>query len=144
MNVSGILDKKGRAVATTRPDVTLKTVADRLRLDNIGALVVVEDGDRPVGLVSERQIVRAVSEHGAYAPELKVAEIMATHVVTCVPGDDVAELMSLMTRHRARHLPVVEDGRLVGLVSIGDVVKYRLDELRLEARVLRDVYIGGR
>ena len=146
MNVTGILDRKksGRDVATTRPEVTIKTVCDRLRLDDIGALVVVDGDHRIVGLVSERQIVRAVSEHGAYAPELRVREIMTEHVVTCTPDDDVAHLMDLMTRHRARHLPVIEEGRLAGIVSIGDVVKYRLDELRLEARVLRDAYIVAR
>ncbi len=144
MNVSTILAKKGHAVATTRSGVTIKTVADRLRFEDIGALVVVDEDDHVEGLISERQIVRALSEHGVYAPELRVRDIMAQHVVTCAPDDDVGHLMSLMTRHRARHLPVVADGRLAGIISIGDVVKYRLDELRLETRVLRDVYIGGR
>ena len=140
MKVETVLAKKGHEVATVNPSATLATVAQRLRLQGIGALVVVE-GERMVGLVSERDIVRAFAEHRGEAAEIKVEEVMTRDVITCRQDDSLTRILGLMPRHRMRHLPVLEGGRLAGLISIGDAVKHRLDELELEASVLRDAYI---
>ena len=143
MKVDTVLARKGHEVATVNPSATLATVAQRLRLQGIGALVVVE-GDRVVGLVAERDIVRAFAEHRGEAAEIKVEEVMTRDVITCRQEDSLTRILGLMTRHRVRHLPVLEGGRLAGLISIGDAVKHRLDELELEASVLRDAYIVSR
>ena len=140
MKVEAVLAKKGHEVATINPTATLATVAQRLRLEGIGALVVV-DGREVVGLVSERDVVRAFAEHRAATSEVKVAEVMTRNVITCRREDSLTRILGLMTHHRVRHLPVLEGGRLAGLISIGDAVKHRLDELELEASVLRDAYI---
>ena len=94
-------------------------------------------------MISERDVVHAFAAHRAEASEIKVADVMARNLVTCRPEDSLTRVLGLMTRHRVRHLPVLEGGRLVGLISIGDAVKHRLDELELEAAVLRDAYIAG-
>ena len=143
MKVETVLAKKGPEVATVNPSATLATVAQRLRLQGIGALVVVE-GERMVGLVAERDIVRAFAEHRGEAAEIKVEEVMTRDVITCRREDSLTRILGLMTRHRVRHLPVLEGARLAGLISIGDAVKHRLDELELEASVLRDAYIVSR
>jgi CBS domain-containing protein len=140
MKVEAVLAKKGHEVATVNPTATLATVAQRLRLEGIGALVVLEGGE-VVGMVSERDVVHAFAEHRAAASEIKVAEVMTRNVITCRRDDSLTRILGLMTRHRVRHLPVLEGGRLAGLISIGDAVKHRLDELELEASVLRDAYI---
>jgi CBS domain-containing protein len=142
MKVEAVMAAKGREVATINPTATLATVAQRLRLQNIGALVVLE-GDRLAGMISERDVVHAFAAHRGEAAEIEVAEVMARNVVTCRPEDSLTRVLGLMTRHRVRHLPVLEGGRLAGLISIGDAVKHRLDELELEAAVLRDAYIAG-
>jgi CBS domain-containing protein len=136
------LAAKGREVASINPSATLATVAQRLRLEGIGSLVVLEEG-KLAGMISERDVVHAFAAHRAEAAELKVADVMARDLVTCRPEDSLTRVLGLMTRHRVRHLPVLEGGRLVGLISIGDAVKHRLDELELEAAVLRDAYIAG-
>src|SRR5262249_41830116 len=111
---------------------------------NIGALVVVgEDGATILGIVSERDVVRALIEHDTHVLSLPVSRVMTTRVFTCTPSDRITVVMALMTRHRARHLPVVENGRLAGIVSIGDVVKNRIDELELEANTLRETLMVG-
>lgn len=140
MKVRDILAHKGSAVVTVRPDTTVATAVHRLMLERIGALVVSDDGARVLGVVSERDIVRVVAERGAeaLAPGLTVEEVMTRHVLTCGLEDTVKDLMTTMTQRRIRHLPVVESGKLVGIVSIGDVVKNRLDEVELEANVLRE------
>jgi CBS domain-containing protein len=142
MKVAAVLAAKGREVATVHPATTLATVAQRLRLEGIGSLVVLE-GDQLAGMVSERDVVHAFAAHRAEASEIKVAEVMARNLITCRPEDSLTRVLGLMTRHRVRHLPVLDAGRLVGLISIGDAVKHRLDELELEAAVLRDAYIAG-
>jgi CBS domain-containing protein len=142
MKVEAVLAAKGREVASINPAATLATVAQRLRLESIGSLVVLEEG-RLAGMISERDVVHAFAAHRAEAAELKVADVMARDLVTCRPEDSLTRVLGLMTRHRVRHLPVLEGGRLVGLISIGDAVKHRLDELELEAAVLRDAYIAG-
>jgi CBS domain-containing protein len=142
MKVAGVLAAKGREVKTVEPSAILATVAQRLRLEGIGALVVLDQG-RVVGMISERDVVRAFAMYRAEAAEIKVAESMTKNVITCHPDDSLTRILGLMTRHRVRHLPVLEAGRLAGLISIGDAVKYRLDELEMEAAVLRDAYIAG-
>jgi CBS domain-containing protein len=142
MNVETILEKKGKEVSTITPEASIKRAADWLRAKNVGALVVTSN-DRILGIVSERDIVRAFSQYGDSITSMQVKDIMTHGLITASLGDDLAHLMHLMTRHRVRHMPVVRDGKLVGIVSIGDVVKHRLDDLELEASVLRDVYIAG-
>jgi CBS domain-containing protein len=138
MRVSSILKSKGTHVETTRPDTTVFSVVWALKTKGIGALVVSEDGATPLGVISERDIVRGLTEHGPQLLGLPVSRVMTSPVITCGPDDTVTALMARMTRHRVRHLPVLDSGRLRGIVSIGDVVKHRLDELELEANILRE------
>ena len=140
MTIESILKQKGTEVATIGPDATVKRAADWLNAKNIGALVVIS-GDAVLGLVSEREIVHAFSQHGEAVATMRVKDIMRYGVVTVSPEESVNRVMNLMTRHRVRHMPVLRDGKLAGIISIGDVVKHRLDDLELEAKVLRDAYI---
>jgi CBS domain-containing protein len=142
MKIESVLKEKGTGVATIIPEATIKRAADWLRAKNVGALVV-SSNDALVGLISERDIVRAFSQYGAPVASMQVKEIMTHGSITASPGDDLTHLMHLMTRHRVRHIPVLCNGKLAGIVSIGDVVKHRLDDLELEASVLRDVYIAS-
>jgi CBS domain-containing protein len=144
MSVESILRKKGADVATIAPDVSVKRAADWLHAKNIGSLVVTSGGGAVLGLISEREIVHAISRYGNAATSMPVSEIMRHGVITVSPAETVSHVMNLMTRHRVRHMPVLVDGKLAGIISIGDVVKYRLDDLELENNVLRDVYIAGR
>jgi CBS domain-containing protein len=140
MNVDAILRAKGTAVETVRPDSTVTMAAQRMAALRIGCLVVT-DGSRPVtGLCTERDIVRAFAHHGADAALLRVRDIMSTGAPQCTPHDDIGSLMRTMTNRRFRHVPVVSGRSLVGIVSIGDVVKQRLQELEFETSVLRDAY----
>ena len=143
MNVEAILRSKGRSVATIRPDETVGAAVEQLISRNIGALVVSGDGKSVDGIVSERDIVHGLTDRGADLLSLEVAEVMTRNVVTCDLADTVDQLMAEMTNRRIRHFPVVEDGRLCGIVSIGDVVKSRLDEVEYEARSLRSFIAGA-
>jgi CBS domain-containing protein len=143
MNVETILRAKGSAVATIRPDETVGAAVKELVSRNIGALVVSDDGETVNGIISERDVVHGLTDHGPALLSLKVAEIMTRRVVTCDPSDSVDQLMAEMTNRRIRHFPVVQDGQLRGIVSIGDVVKNRLDEVEYEARSLRSFISGG-
>ncbi len=143
MKVSDILGSKGNAVATIRPEAKISTVVRRLKLEGIGAMGVSEDSVQVVGIISERDIVRGLVEDGADLLEKRVLDLMTSPVKTCTLDANIKEIMAVMTRSRVRHLPVVEDSRLVGIVSIGDVVKNRLEEVELEADVLRDDYIAS-
>jgi CBS domain-containing protein len=143
MNVETILRSKGRAVATIRPDETIGAALEELISRNIGALVVTGDGGGVDGIISERDIVHALADHGADLLSRSVAEVMTRPVITCNPSDSVEKLMAEMTNRRIRHFPVVQDGRLCGIVSIGDVVKNRLDEVEYEARSLRSFIAGA-
>jgi CBS domain-containing protein len=138
MSVASILKVKGIHVEVAPPDTTLYTVVWTLKAKNIGAIVVSEDGSTVLGLVSERDIIRGLTDHGAKLLTLPVSKLMTSPVITCRLEESITAVMARMTRHRARHLPVVEGGKLCGIVSIGDVVKHRLDELQLEADVLRE------
>ncbi|PAP77116.1 CBS domain-containing protein [Rubrivirga marina] len=137
MTARDILRQKRPVLHSVAPDAPLIEAARRLRLRDVGALLVLE-GEALVGIVSERDVVRAVAESGALALARPVRLEMSTPVETCESGDGVRSLMARMTARRIRHLPVVEDGRVVGVVSIGDVVKSRVDEVQGEAAVLRD------
>jgi CBS domain-containing protein len=143
MNVHAILLNKGRSVVTIHSDATVERAVAVLRLRGIGALVVSDDGENVVGIVSERDIVEALGRCGSELLAVPVAEIMSCPVVTCDPDDSVAELMAEMTNRRMRHLPVVQDGKLCGIVSIGDLVKSRLDEIEYEAHSLRSFIAGA-
>jgi CBS domain-containing protein len=139
MTIESILRQKGTEVTTIGPEASIKTAADWLRAKNIGALVVTRE-NAVLGLISEREIVHAFSRHGETAGSMRVKEIMQYGVTTVSPDESVNRVMNLMTHHRVRHMPVLRGGKLTGIVSIGDVVKYRLEELELETNVLRDVY----
>ena len=143
MNVETILRNKGNWVATIRPDATIAEAVDMLHRERIGAIVVSNDGDGVDGILSERDIVAALAERGTKLLSRSVDDIMTRAVVTCDPGDTVGELMAEMTSRRIRHFPVVADGRLCGIVSIGDLVKNRLDEVEFEAKSLRSFIAGG-
>jgi len=143
MNVETILQNKGRAVATIRPEDSVAAAIDALVAGNIGALVASEDGETVDGIISERDIVHALGHHGSGLLSLTVAEVMTRPAITCDPSESVGELMAEMTNRRIRHLPVVYNGRLCGIVSIGDVVKNRLDEIEYEAKSLRSFIAGG-
>jgi CBS domain-containing protein len=143
MNVETILQNKGREVATIRPEDTVAAAVDALISGNIGALVASEDGVAVDGIISERDIVHALAQHGSGLLALTVAGVMTRPAVTCDPSESVGELMAEMTNRRIRHLPVVRNGRLCGIVSIGDVVKNRLDEIEFEAKSLRSFIAGG-
>jgi CBS domain-containing protein len=113
-----------------------------MRLQNVGALVVSRDGEHVEGLLSERDVVRGLTRYGADLLEMGVAAVMSRGVPVCSPDDSLVSVMSQMTRTRNRHLPVVENGRLCGIVSVGDVVKRRLQDMELETSVLRDAYLS--
>ena len=142
MNVEGILRAKGAAVVTIEPRATVADLVRGLRDAGIGAMVVSDDGRTVRGIVSERDVVRALADRGQQVLTMPVTELMTRQVVTCAPQDTVKQLMGEMTRRRIRHLPVVADDVLVGIVSIGDVVKNRLEEMETETNVLREAYIG--
>ncbi len=142
MKVREILGGKGSEVATIRPDSTISMAASLLKLKKIGALVVSEDGQGVAGILSERDIVRGLVDNGRELMDMPVSDLMTGTVKTCHLGSDLNEIMIEMTRSRIRHLPVVDDGQLSGIISIGDVVKNRLDELETETSVLRDYIVG--
>jgi len=142
MHVADILNRKGHAVVRVRPDLSIEHLAQRLRMEGIGAAVVSDDGASLDGIISERDIVRGFAEHGTDLTTKTVADLMTKAVVTCSPDDTISHVSSLMTKRRVRHVPVVEKQKLVGIVSIGDVVRHRLDELELETNVLRDYAVS--
>jgi CBS domain-containing protein len=141
MTVASILRQKGADIATISPDADAKSAADWLHAKNIGALLVIS-GDAILGIISERDIVHAFSRYGEAVASLPVKSIMSQGFITVAPEDDLHHVMRLMTRHRVRHMPVLKDRKLVGMISIGDVVKHRLDDMELESNVLRDAYIA--
>ena len=138
MHVAVILKEKGRAVETVRTHANVMDVARRLAEKRIGAVVVTGPGQEVVGIVSERDIIRVIGQHGVAALDWSVSEVMTQEVVSCRETDTIDQLMSLMTSRRFRHLPVIDEGELVGIVSIGDVVKHRVAEVEMEATAMRD------
>ena len=144
MKVTEILHRKGADVITIWPGASLQSAVERMASRNIGALVVVDDAGKIVGMVSERDVVLAMAASAEKAPAQSVTDVMSRRLLTCGPDDSLAELMAVMTEHRVRHLAVVDHGQLLGLVSIGDLVKARLGELEFESHVLRDAYLRVR
>lgn len=145
MLIEHILATKGRDVVSLRPDATVADAVRVLRERRIGAVIVSDDdGATASGILSERDVVRALAEEGAAALDRAVAAVMTAEVHTCEPSATLEDLMEAMTARRIRHIPVVSDGRLVGVVSIGDVVKHRLMELSTEARALHEYVQAGR
>jgi CBS domain-containing protein len=138
MNVKHILSRKGSDVLTLEPTATLADAMDILAKRRIGALVITGADRRIVGIISERDIVRAIADHGTGILQSPVSELMTRKVVTCGQNETIAEIMGRMTAGKFRHVPVVEQGRLIGIVSIGDIVKARLEELEQEHDALRD------
>ncbi len=143
MQVQQILLAKGTDVRTIAPDATVADAVTALKEHGIGALVVSGDADAIAGIVSERDIVRGLAEGDRNFLARAVRDVMTAEVVTCGPEDTGRFVLGLMTEHRMRHVPVVRDGRLSGLVSIGDVVKSRLDEILSEADALREYIARG-
>lgn len=145
MLIEHILAAKGREVVTVRPSDAVARAVTTLRRHGIGALIVSDDeGATVAGILSERDIVRALADHGPGALERPVADVMTVEVLSCGPEASTDELMGVMTERRIRHIPVMADGRLVGVVSIGDVVKHRVGELSEEARTLVEYVQSGR
>jgi CBS domain-containing protein len=143
MLIAQILAGKGSDVVSTRPEATIAEVARLLKEKRIGAVVVTEADGRLCGIISERDLARGLANHGSRLLEMKVGELMTPDVVTCSPEDGIETLMQTMTDGRFRHLPVVKDGELTGIISIGDVVKHRLKELEAETHMLQDYIHGG-
>jgi CBS domain-containing protein len=138
MTVKAILSKKGTDVLTIEPTKNLATASKLLAEHAIGALVVTGPDRRIVGIVSERDIVQELAAHGPAALELPLTDVMTRRVMTCSLSDTISSVMERMTQGKFRHLPVIEQGRLAGIVSIGDVVKHRLQEMEKEQSALRD------
>ena len=143
MTIQSILRKKGRAVEMISPHATAKDAIEVMREKNISALVVA-DGEAIRGLVSERDILQALSERAKAPAALPVGDALSRRMITVGVGDTLRHAMNLMTGHRIRHLPVISDGVMVGIVSTGDLIKDRLEDLEIETNVLRDVYIAAR
>jgi CBS domain-containing protein len=138
MTVKAILKAKGADVVTVAPDVSIAAASRRLAERRIGALVVQDADSRVIGILSERDIVVALAEHGAAALDEPVKQVMTRRVVSCELTETVSAVMERMTAGRFRHVPVIEDSRLIGIVSIGDIVKHRLDQIEGESAALRD------
>lgn len=143
MLVSAILARKGGDIFFVQPAATVADATKMLRTHGVGALVVSEDGIVVTGIVSERDIVRQLAEVGPPVLEQSITSVMTVDVVTCTPADSTEQLMEVVTTRRIRHIPVVEDGRLTGVVSIGDIVAARVSELEDETSQLRDYITSG-
>ncbi len=139
-----ILDAKGRDVAVIAPDATVADAVAVLAEHNVGALVVSSDGTTVSGILSERDVVRRLASGGSDAMAAAVRDLMKTEVATCTGRTDSEQIMDTMTNGRFRHMPVVDDGRLVGIISIGDVVKVRIGELASEREQLVGYIRDGR
>ena len=144
MEIQAILAAKGTGVMTTRPGARIGTVVRKMRIEKVGAPVVGDDGERVQGLISERDIVHGLAEHGAALPGLEVADPMARGGPTRTRRDNIRKVMVAMTQRRVRHLPVVEGGRLGGIIGIGEVIKNRLEAVERESNVPRDADLATR
>jgi CBS domain-containing protein len=142
MSVADILKRKGSIVKSVSPDVPAQTFARLLQKEGIGAMVV-KNGDGSIaGIISERDLAYGLATHGSNLGHLSVSELMTKAVITCCPSDSLSQIMKVMTERRIRHLPVLDGQALVGIVTIGDVLKFRLEETQMEAAVLRDYAIA--
>ena len=143
MDVAALLKTKGRSVATVTPNTPLIEVSRKLGAKRIGAMVVVGNGGEVAGIISERDIIRAIGLHGPGVLNDPVSETMTRKVYSCTESTTLDTLMELMTQHRFRHMPVVVDGALIGIVSIGDVVKHHVAEVEEEAHAMREYIAHG-
>ena len=143
MFVSDILAQKGGLVFTVTPGTSIAQLSQQLSTRRIGSVLVLDGEGSVAGIVSERDLVRAMASHGAKAMELEARQVMTRDVVTCDPDDSIDQVMQTMTSGRFRHLPVVRHGELLGLVSIGDVVKARLEETKYETEALKAYIVAG-
>ncbi|MEZ5901421.1 MAG: CBS domain-containing protein [Hyphomicrobium sp.] len=143
MIIANILKVKGRNVATARPEETVQEIANRLAQKKIGAIVIVGGGGAVAGIISERDLIRVIAQKGVDALTVPVSEVMTRNVIVCGETTPVDEIMEMMTNGRFRHLPVVEDGRLIGIVSIGDIVKHHIAEVELEVSAMRGYFATG-
>ena len=143
MFVSDILAQKGGLVYTVTPGTSIAQLSQQLSTRRIGSVLVLDGEGALAGIVSERDLVRALASHGAKAMELEARQVMTRDVVTCDPDDSIDQVMQTMTQGRFRHLPVVRHGELLGLVSIGDVVKARLEETKHETEALKAYIVAG-
>ena len=141
MNVARLLATKGMNVVTIRPDQSIREAIDLLTRHNIGALVVAEGIDKPVGIISERDIVRQLARNENLFAD-PVSSIMTRHVITGIPQDDLKTVAKTMTEKRIRHLPLVDQGKLVGIISIGDVVRAQRDQYQGEIETLHTQILG--
>ena len=144
MTVRAILKGKGAAVVTAVPGETLQRIAQLIAEYRIGAVLIIDTDGRPSGIVSERDIVNSLAAFGAAALSLTAAEAMSRKLLTCRPTDTTDEILAVMTNSRVRHLPVMEEGQMLGIISIGDVVKRKLDDAAAEVGLLRDYVMAGR
>jgi CBS domain-containing protein len=144
MKVADILRLKGSAVKTVPPHETALLASGHLRTEQIGALVVSSDGKSIDGILSERDLAYGLATHAGRLPTIPISDLMTKAVIVCSPGDSITDVMKLMTQRRIRHLPVKDGDRLVGIISIGDILKHRLEELQVEADVLRDYAVAAR
>lgn len=142
MHVAAVLKRKGNRIVSAAPADTVAAIARLLTEHRIGAVLVVEEDGRPVGILSERDIVRAIARDGASALSRPASDLMTRELITGRPTDTVADLMAVMTDRRIRHIPILEEGRIVGVISIGDVVKARIDDAELEVESLRGFVAG--
>lgn len=132
MRINEVIQSKGSSVITARTGQSVAELISLLNDNRIGAVVVTDDGETVTGVAGERDVVRALAEHGAGALEKAIGEVMGSEVHTCKPDDDVADVAGAMTEHRSRHVPVMEEGHFMAIVSIGDIVKSRIDQLESE------------
>lgn len=140
--VANLLEKKGGDIVTIRPQETVATAVTLLRERRIGALVVTDAAGSLQGILSERDVVRELAERGGATLSLSVADLMTRKVVTCAPDERIIQVLQKMTDGRFRHVPVIADGALIGLVSIGDLVNHRLRELEYEALKMKQMIVG--
>lgn len=143
MRIADLLRHKGSDVASVLPELSVSGLLEDLARANVGAMVVVDASGALVGIVSERDVVRRLNERGAELLHAPVSEIMTTEVVTCGSGEGVDSLAAIMTERRIRHMPVVDDGQLVGIVSIGDVVRSRIQQLESDREQLESYIAQG-
>lgn len=144
MHVQAILADKGPDIVCMQPEATILDACRKLAEHRIGAVLVRDASGTIAGVFSERDVARAVAERGAGAMGIALSEVMTRNVLTCKPDDSIDDVMAVMTARRVRHLPVLDGGRLIGIISIGDVVKHRLDEAALEVDSLREYVLAGR
>ena len=144
MKMESILKAKGAQVITAPPHTKVTTIAHRMKLERIGAVVITEDDKTVQGIVTERDVLYGLVNHGTDLFNMRATDLMSREWPTCTRKDNIKHVMAVMTQRRVRHVPVIEDGRLVGLVSIGDLVKSRVEEMETEANVLRDYAMAAR